>query len=49
MEILLCIAIIILSFVALIAVAGVLGVKLFAQHKDKKIEITYDNKGNSNN
>lgn len=42
MEILLGISLIILSLVALVTVIGLLGLKLFAQHKDKKIEITSD-------
>ena len=49
MELLLCLAIIILSLVALVAVAGLLGIKLLAQQEDKKIEITYEEKGNFKN
>ncbi len=40
MNTLICIALVILSLVALVAVIGAFGLKLFAQCKGKKIEVT---------
>lgn len=46
-EILLCVALIILSFAVLIAVAGAFGMKFTASKENQKIEVTKDTFDNS--